>query len=190
MYLKNLKLWNFRKFGSSEKIDLAKPNLNLDFTEGVNVLVGKNDSGKSAIIDAIKIVLKTHSYDWYKIDQDDFFLNTEHLRIEIVFENLQIEEAKHFTEWLGWIEDADGKKRCYLRLMLDVRRNIVSNRIFPADVKAGIDPVGFQLMQKQKITSKQHISDHCEMRNLNWCLEKILDLLKFFKYTKLLRIRI
>ncbi|AZQ44843.1 ATP-dependent nuclease [Nonlabens ponticola] len=150
MYLKNLKLWNFRKFGSSEKIDLAKPNLNLDFTEGINVLVGKNDSGKSAIIDAIKIVLKTHSYDWYKIDQDDFFLNTEHLRIEIVFENLEIEEAKHFTEWLGWIEDADGKKRCYLRLILEVRRNIVSNRIFPADVKAGIDPVGFQLNAEAK----------------------------------------
>lgn len=150
MFLKNLKLWNFKKFGDGNLVDLLKPNLDLDFTKGVNVLVGKNDSGKSAIIDAIKIILKTHSYDWYKIDQDDFFLNTEHLRIEVLFEDLDIEEAKHFTEWLGWAEDADGKKQCYLRLILDVRRNLVSNRIFPADVKAGIDPIGFQLNAEAK----------------------------------------
>ena len=98
MYLKNLKLWNFRKYGNPDPFDLDQPHLDLNFIKGVNVLVGKNDSGKSAIIDAIKIVLKTHSYDWYKIDQDDFFDDSERLRVEITLDDLAPEEAKHFTE--------------------------------------------------------------------------------------------
>ncbi|WP_442846741.1 ATP-dependent nuclease [Leeuwenhoekiella sp. H156] len=150
MFLKNLKLWNFRKFGCKEPLDLSKPDLNLNFNKGVNVLVGKNDSGKSAIIDAIKIVLKTHSYDWYKIEHDDFHINSEHLRIELTFDDLEVEEAKHFTEWLAWYINSKGNKKSYLRLTLDVRRNLVNNRIFPSDVKAGIDPVGFALDAEAK----------------------------------------
>ena len=73
MYLKNIKLWNFRKFGDNGEYDINKPNLSLNFTKGLNVLIGENDSGKTAIIDAIKIVLKTHAYEWIKIEHDDFF---------------------------------------------------------------------------------------------------------------------
>ena len=64
MYLSNIKLWNFRKFGSDSKFDLNKPNLDLNFKQGLNVLIGENDSGKSAIIDAIKLALKTHEFEW------------------------------------------------------------------------------------------------------------------------------
>ena len=58
MYLSNIKLWNFRKFGAEGEINLEKPNLNLTLTKGLNVIIGENDSGKTAIIDAIKLVLK------------------------------------------------------------------------------------------------------------------------------------
>ena len=37
MYLSNIKLWNYRKFGTSDGIDLDKPNLDLDFSKGINV---------------------------------------------------------------------------------------------------------------------------------------------------------
>ena len=102
MYLKNIKLWNFRKFGDNGEYDINKPNLSLNFTKGLNVLIGENDSGKTAIIDAIKIVLKTHAYEWIKIEHDDFFDNSNKFRIEILFEELNDDEAKHFTEWLTW----------------------------------------------------------------------------------------
>ena len=68
MYLSNIKLWNFRKFGTTCEIDLANPNLDLNLTKGLNVIIGENDSGKTAIIDAIKLVLKTHSYDYIRVD--------------------------------------------------------------------------------------------------------------------------
>jgi len=145
MYLQNIKLWNFRKYGNSNPFDLQQPSLNLNFSKGVNVLIGQNDSGKTAIIDAIKLVLKTHSYDWLKIVNEDFYLDSDRLRIELIFDDLDPEEAKHFTEWLGWNKEAGKEPKCFLRLIFDVRRNIADNKIFPSDVKAGVDPVGYQL---------------------------------------------
>ncbi len=152
MYLFNIKLWNFRKFGSDSDFDLSIPNLDLNFTNGINVLIGENDSGKSTIIDAIKLVLKTHSYDWLKTTHEDFFKETVRLRIELTFKDLLDNEAKNFTEWLGWEEveiDNDGvtekKQLAYLRLIHDVSRNLEDYYIFPAEVRAGVDESGYQL---------------------------------------------
>ena len=71
MYIRELKLRNFRKYGKN-KWDLEKPHLSVGFSKGLNVLIGENDSGKTAIIDAIKLVLKTHAYEWIKIEDKDF----------------------------------------------------------------------------------------------------------------------
>ena len=142
MYLSNLKLWNFRKFGSMSEFDLEKPDMDLNFTKGLNVLIGENDSGKSAIIDAIKLVLKTHSYEWIRIAEDDFHQETARFRIELVFDDLSDEEAKNFTEWLGWHGEGEGAKP-YLRLIYDVIRK--NEKIFPSDVHAGVDDTGYQL---------------------------------------------
>lgn len=142
MYLSNLKLWNYRRFGSNSPFDLAQPNLNLNLNPGMNVLIGENDSGKSAIIDAIKLVLKTHSFEWIGVEFDDFYLNQDRLRIELRFDNLNDNEAKNFTEWLGW-EGEEAKP--FLRLIYDVKRSVVSNRVLPSEVRAGVDIDGSQL---------------------------------------------
>ncbi|MCB0340311.1 MAG: AAA family ATPase, partial [Bdellovibrionales bacterium] len=76
MYLSNIRLWNFRKYGNPSNFDLSEPHLDLNFTKGLNVLVGENDSGKTAIIDAIKLVLKTHSYEWIRVCEEDFYNNS------------------------------------------------------------------------------------------------------------------
>lgn len=144
MYLSNIKLWNFRKFGSDSIIDFEKPDLDLNFTEGINVLIGENDSGKSAIVDAIKITLKTHSYDWLRLDWDDFFVGSSRLRIELKFENLLDNEAKNFTEWLGWTGEGD-KVKPFLRLIYDTTRNLDELYIYPSEIRAGVDETGYQL---------------------------------------------
>ena len=51
MYLSLLQIKNFRCFDGNEH--------STTFKKGLNVLVGENDSGKSAIMDAIKLVLGT-----------------------------------------------------------------------------------------------------------------------------------
>lgn len=144
MYLSNLKLWNFRKFGDNFPVDLDKPNLDLNFTTGLNVLIGENDSGKSAIIDSIKLILKTHSYEWFRLDWEDFHDGSDRLRIELRFDNLSDEEAKNFTEWLGWIGEGE-EARPFLRLIYDASRNIDDQYIYPTEVRAGVDESGYQL---------------------------------------------
>jgi putative ATP-dependent endonuclease of the OLD family len=141
MYLANIKLWNFRKYGS-DSFDLAAPNLMLNFSKGVNVIIGENDSGKTAIIDAIKLVLKTHSYEYIRVDDSDFYNESNRFRIELVFKDFTTDEAKNFTEWLGW-EGSAGDVKPFLKLNYDVARK--NNRIIPSDVKGGPDQDGQRL---------------------------------------------
>ena len=146
MYLSNIKLWNFRKYGS-DTFDIDKPNLDLNFTEGLNVLIGENDSGKTAIIDAIKIVLKTHSYEYIKIETDDFYNNSDRLRIELKFKGFLDEEAKNFTEWFTW-EGQGENSTPILRVFYDVRRK--DYKILPSEVRVGEDTEGNRLTAEAK----------------------------------------
>lgn len=146
MYLSHVKLWNFRKFGSdasliTEEKKLREPDLAVPFERGLNVLVGENDSGKTAIIDAIKLVLKTHSFEVNHINEDDFFKDTRRFRIECHFSNLEPMEAKNFTEWLTLMDDAgEVLDKPKLKVILDVRRTF--EQFFQYDVKAGPDDEG------------------------------------------------
>lgn len=139
MFLSNIKLWNFRRFGSDSPFDINKPNLSLPLTNGLNVLIGENDSGKSAIIDAIKLVLGTHSFEWARVRDKDFYNEANRLRIELLFEFSTDGKAKNFTQWSHWLGEKEAARN-YLRVNYDVRRN--AERIFPADVKAGSDNEG------------------------------------------------
>lgn len=147
MYLSNIKLWNFRKFGAAGEIDLDKPNLDINLTKGLNVIIGENDSGKTAIIDAVKLVLKTHSYEYIRIDDKDFYKESNRFRIELKFEDLKSEEAKNFTEWLGWTGIGEEAKP-FLKLNYDVKRQ--ADKIIPSDVKAGVDEEGYFLSAETK----------------------------------------
>jgi putative ATP-dependent endonuclease of OLD family len=146
MYISELKLWNFRKYGRDEW-DLEKPHLVVPFNSGTNVLIGENDSGKTAIIDAIKLVLKTHAYEWIKVEKEDFYENSDKLRIEIIFRELKDEEAKNFTEWLGWEGEGEYAKPV-LRLILYVEQK--NERILPYEVKAGMGETGYSLNAEAK----------------------------------------
>lgn len=67
MYLKRLYIKNFKSI----------KELDLDFTPGKNVIVGKNNSGKSNILRAINLVLGENSPTWSKsenITENDFHL--------------------------------------------------------------------------------------------------------------------
>jgi len=141
MYLANIKLWNFRKYGTQleyhDKRETA--DLDLNFNNGLNVLIGSNDSGKTAIIDAIKLVLKTHSYEFIRPNSEDFFSETKRFRIEMIFKDFNAHEASNFLEWIGY----DDERNMFLRIIYDISRD--DSRIFPSDVKAGVDENGTSL---------------------------------------------
>ncbi|MDR3026608.1 AAA family ATPase [Chryseobacterium sp.] len=147
MYLQNIKLWNFRKFGTDGNFNINSPNLNLDFTKGLNVLIGENDSGKTAVIDAIKLSLKTHASEWIKPERDDFFEASEKFRIELLFKDLSLEEAKNFTEWLSWEGEGDNSEPI---LLVYFESTKINEKIVTYDLKAGLPEDGYSLNSDAK----------------------------------------
>lgn len=133
MYLANIKLWNFRKYWPSRSFD-GEANLDLNFEPWLNVLIWANDSWKSAILDAIKLVLKPNTWEWIRIDiGEDFFKdnnrNENKLKIELTFTEFKDFEARHFAEFLI-IEDNVEK----LVLSCEISHNW--EKVFHYDVKA------------------------------------------------------
>lgn len=114
MYLSELKLWNFRKYGS-DTFEFDNPDLIVPFNKGLNVLIGENDSGKTAIIDAIKLALKTHAYEWIKAEDSDFFNDSEKLRIELEFKGLRLRHHSGSTRIFHPIGNSDILAGKYIR---------------------------------------------------------------------------
>ena len=137
MYLHKLSITNFRKYGGSND----KPGIVIEFNKGLNVLIGENESGKTSIVDAIRYVLQTQSYDYIKIDELDFHYNegdrAQSLKIECEFRGFTNEEAGNFLEWIGFENDD-----YVLKVWLNAERK--DNRIIQ-EVRAGMDNAGTQL---------------------------------------------
>jgi len=68
MYVSHLSLRNFRQFGD------GNDNLELPLSSGVTALVGRNDSGKSAVIDAIRYALLTRDQNYIRVEPEDFHI--------------------------------------------------------------------------------------------------------------------
>ncbi|NMQ19031.1 DUF2813 domain-containing protein [Candidatus Competibacter phosphatis] len=66
MYLSSIIIRNFRQFGDGDAA------LDITFNSGVTALVGRNDSGKSAVIDAIRYALLTRDQEFIRIQPEDF----------------------------------------------------------------------------------------------------------------------
>lgn len=135
MYLSILRLWNFRKYCALAD---DKPGLEVHFHDGVNVLIGENDSGKTAIVDAIRYVLKTQSGEFIQFDDKDFYQDSagnrkDEFKIECVFDGLNEQDSGLFWEWLSWSDD---KTKYLLKVWLYVKRK--DNIIMPT-FTAGIE---------------------------------------------------
>ncbi|MGX7686591.1 ATP-dependent nuclease [Flectobacillus roseus] len=155
MFLSQITIENFRKIQS----------LNLELNKGLNLLVGENDSGKTAIIDAIKFILGTHSNDWLRLEKDDFYsadgkTYATEIKILCIFKNLSEDEAAMFLEWLS-IEDSN----YYLKLTFKAKRKENSNSIseISYDIKAGEDEesgvVSGEARNKLKVTYLKPLRD-------------------------------
>lgn len=108
-----------------ESFESAKPGIEVDFKPGLNVLIGENDTGKTAIIDAIKYVLRTQSGEYFTLDEKDFHKPDEYtqrameLKIECRFDDLSVADAGAFLEWCDY--DASSNKQ-YLVVRLYAKR--------------------------------------------------------------------
>lgn len=95
---KNLELSHFRRGADGKHLDLH-------ISKGLTVLVGENDAGKAAIMDALRLILGTTSHDYLRINEEDFNkvagkVATQ-FSIYCKFENLSKPEAGRFLS-NGW----------------------------------------------------------------------------------------
>ena len=100
MRLRELTIRNFRKI----------QELTVIFPPGLTVIVGENNSGKTAIIDALRLMLfQSRDFDALRPTEDDFRIGTDQAPIEIscVFGDAKDEDEVHFQECL--VDIGNGK---------------------------------------------------------------------------------
>lgn len=108
MIISKLKIYNFRQFKSVD----ASPGLEITFHKGLNALIGENDSGKTAVIDALKLVLLTQSNEYIRPSDEDFYKSVDgdaysEFKIDCTISEFTQNEAKNFIEYLIFKRDGD-----------------------------------------------------------------------------------
>ena len=73
MYISQIYASGFRCFGKDN-------SLTLNLRQGLNILVGPNDAGKTGIIDAPRYVLWTRGDDYVRLDVSDFHVEKNGIR--------------------------------------------------------------------------------------------------------------
>ncbi|MFE0818594.1 AAA family ATPase [Streptomyces sp. NPDC058847] len=132
LYLACLYAENFRIFGATpQKNGDEDASLSLDFGPATNVLVGENDSGKTAIIDAIRLSLLTTAADFYRITRDDIHVGpdgrADTFKITCGFKNLSTEEQAVFLELLT--VDGNGNVALYVTVKAELMDPLRPHRV-------------------------------------------------------------
>ncbi|NUK08651.1 AAA family ATPase [Streptomyces lunaelactis] len=144
MYLAEVSAENFRIYGPrprNEKED--DKSLKLSLRKGLSVLIGENDSGKTAIIDAIRYCLQTTANDFSRITQDDFYCNKDgrssSFSITCKFQELSDLEQATFLELLT--TSTDEPPLLYVTLKAQILDPLKQGRI-STSIRTGPDGEG------------------------------------------------
>ncbi len=122
MYLHELQICNFRGI----------KGVTITFDKGVNVIIGKNNTGKTAIIDALRICL-SYGKQWRDIyvRKEDFYIDEtrvdnklQPIEFHLRFAIEQPEEAGIFYELLTQNDDGTQEIQVHLRYYLDSKERI------------------------------------------------------------------
>lgn len=109
MHISNLSILGYKNTKERSEIKLNK---------GLNVLVGENGSGKTTIVNALRIILRENEFSYMNINEDDFYisLNKQYsapeIRIDLSFDSLNSDEQVTFLTWC----DADFKAQLHLEV--------------------------------------------------------------------------
>jgi putative ATP-dependent endonuclease of the OLD family len=115
MFLSKLEIENFRCFGEGAE------KFRLSLKQGLTALVGENDCGKTAVVDALRFVLGTTDQEWYRLDDDDFHVDRHapdrravEIRILCKFDDLKESEQRPFLPYLTYATAPEDAPSLYL----------------------------------------------------------------------------
>ena len=133
MWLRELQIRNFRKIEA----------LTVSFPHGLTVLVGENNSGKTTIIDALRLMLfSSRDLDSLRLTEDDFRAETEHAPIEIscTLTGLEDEDEVHFQECLVDIGDGKFEMQVNARVEFNETTNRCNVKMWGGETEGGSLP--------------------------------------------------
>lgn len=125
MWISKITLKNFRKVPSDQ-------SLSIEFKEGLNLIIGENNIGKTTIIDAISLCLSYGNPErvvWLK--EDDFHEKEKPIEITIEFSNLNTSQEAAFLEALVLDKKGDQHK-----LKFEFTFEMKDDRVYPR-IKCG-----------------------------------------------------
>ncbi|MBO6638478.1 MAG: AAA family ATPase [Roseitalea sp.] len=139
MYLSKLIISGFRQFGQGES------SIELTFQPGVSALIGKNDSGKTGIIDAVRYALLSRDQMYFKVQPEDFHVDeagkgVDDIEITCVLSDLSTADQAAFAEHLTY---EDGTVSLFVNF--HARRlaaNGTARRWVEVNVRSGIEGDG------------------------------------------------
>ena len=139
MYISEIRIENFRPFGSGNRAFM------LPLNPGLTALVGENDAGKTAVIDAIRLVLGTRDQDMLRVEPEDFHqavpggARADEIVIRLTFRGLTVVDRGAFAEFLTY-ETIEGKVETVLIITWIAKRNVKessSRRVLPPEWRSG-----------------------------------------------------
>lgn len=109
MYLAQLKISNFRKLENAE----------LQFRPGLNVIVGPNNVGKTAIVDALRALLAGHDEPYPRLDTSDIYrpiggVPSGDINFHYIFRDLTEDDEADFLAAIK--PDAAGKMEAHISI--------------------------------------------------------------------------
>jgi len=121
-------------------------NLTWELDTNLNVLVGENDSGKTAVVDAIHLTLGSVAQEQFSyLNQDDFRWGTKELRVTCKFNDLG-EYKDYFNEYLSYEDDKEKSTCLYVSMQSEITENdrwpintrfLCGKPVFVKDAKEG-----------------------------------------------------
>lgn len=90
MFISEISIKNFRLF----------KDFSLGLNQGLNLIVGANNTGKTALVDAIRYTLDTNSAEWVRVTNKDFHKGESTFKIQLKFDGIEPNQAAVFVEHL------------------------------------------------------------------------------------------
>jgi putative ATP-dependent endonuclease of OLD family len=122
MYLRSLIVENFRHFGA------GADGLSVDFQRGLTAVVGENDSGKTSLVDALRMALGTRDQEYLRVQPTDFHYSTitgkraSSITVQCAFEGLTAKDRATFLEHLTY-DAAGAPTQLYLTWTVNAARD-------------------------------------------------------------------
>ena len=136
MWLSKIEISNFRKISS----------LTINFPRGLSVIVGENNSGKTTVLDALRLMLfPGRDFNSLRLSEDDFKAGANQTPIELscTFSNLSSTDEVHFQECLVELSEGEYEMRITSRVEFNANTNRCNVKTWGGETEGGVLPSTF-----------------------------------------------